>query len=281
MLQTITCMAVQKGHAQHKSRSLAVAGRKLNALQRGFSLVEIALVLVIAGLALGAGISLLGSQLENKKVSDTQNRIKEASEAIIAFAMVNGRLPCPAAPPATVTAVNRGLSAPLNPPIGTCTNFDGFVPARTLGLSEQGVNGNSEGITQDAWSFGLRYRVSNYFDTPGNYYPLTKADGMKGNPSFIPLIDTLKICSSATGIALPDCGTATKLASAAFVVWSTGNNGGAGSGADEAKNLDTDVLYVFHERRAATGSGGEFDDILQWRTIGSIVSNMSKAGVLP
>ncbi len=272
-----------------------------NGRQRGFSLIEIALVLVIVGLALGGIISAIGPQLENKKVSDTQDRIKQASDAIMAFAMVNHRLPCPAALPASVLAAQRGFSNPVNPGTGLCTTFDGFVPARTLGLGEQGPPGPSEGIVQDAWTVGLRYRVAQIvYNGPGNLptlinctsncFPLTQADGIKNayyNPgpplvvSPIPPAGQLQICNSSTAITPPTCGGAATLATAAFVVWSTGRNGGIGGGADEAKNLDPDVIYVLHERRDANGAGGEFDDILQWQTTNSVVSNMIKAGVLP
>ena len=84
--------------------------------QRGFSLIEIALVLVIAGLALGAGLAALGPQLINKRFSDTQRQLQDASEAIVAFAMVNRRLPCPA------TLTSNGLES-------FCTNAGGGVVA--------------------------------------------------------------------------------------------------------------------------------------------------------
>lgn len=255
----------------------ALAGER----QRGFSLLEIALVLVIVGLALGGIISALGPQLENKKVSDTQARIKEASDAIMAFAMVNRRLPCPAALPTSVPAAQRGFSNPPNPSTGLCNTFDGFVPARTLGLGGQGPSGSSEGIVQDAWTFGLRYRVSSFFSVSTGSYPLTEPDGIKNDPASVPFLGQLQICNSSSSITPPTCGGAATLATAAFVVWSTGRNGTVASGADEAKNLDADVIYVSHERRDAGGAGGEFDDILEWKTTNDVVSNMTKAGVLP
>lgn len=248
--------------------------------QRGFSLIEIALVLVIVGLALGGIMAALGPQLENKKISDTQARIKEASDAIIAFAMVNGRLPCPASRPSITPVATRGQSAPTSPANGLCTSFDGYVPARTLGLAEQGVSGDSEGVVQDAWGFGLRYRVSDHLSA-GNY-PLTQADGIKNaDAATRAALNKLIICDSSNAITPPTCGGAANLANAALTVWSTGPNAAGVGGADEAKNLDADVIYVHHERRAATGLNGEYDDILSWQTVNTLVSNMTKAGVLP
>jgi prepilin-type N-terminal cleavage/methylation domain-containing protein len=269
--------------------------------QHGFSLIEIALVLVIVGLALGGIMAAFGPQLERKQISDTQERMKQASDAILAFAMVNGRLPCPAALPTGVPAAQRGFSDPQNPVNGACTNFDGFVPSRTLGLDGQGVSGASEGIVQDAWTGGLRYRISatSYsgggnapvsVNCAGGCFPLTQFDGIRnayyanGNPAPVapttPPAGLLQICTTATNVTVPPCGGAAILANAAFVVWSTGRNGVAGGGADENKNLDADVIYVVHERRDANGAGGEFDDLLLWQTTNSLVSSMTRSGVL-
>lgn len=287
--------------------------------QRGFSLIEIALVLVIVGLALGGIMSALGPQLENKKVSDTQARIKEASDAIVAFAMVNGRLPCPAALPSTVVAANRGFADPANPARGLCTNFEGFVPARTLGLGEQGVGGVSEGLIQDAWGFGLRYRVARVvysltgnqpvpFDCSGgaanDCFPLTQANGIRNayyTPAVaaappvaaaaavvtpIPAAGQLQICNTSTGITPANCSAAAPaLAQAVYIVWSTGRSGSISQGVDEDANLiigiPNDVTYVSHERRDAGGLGGAFDDILFWMPANTLTGNMIRAGVLP
>ncbi|MDI1238576.1 MAG: type II secretion system protein [Polaromonas sp.] len=264
-----------KTYTCHASFSRTAVG----AHQRGFSLIEIALVLVIVGLALGGIAAALGPQLENKKISDTQNRIKEASDAIMAFAMVNGRLPCPAAPPAGVAAANRGTSDPANPGRGLCVTFEGFVPARTLGLGEQGVGGASEGLIQDAWGFGLRYRVARVVYTgagnqpapvdcsgpPANScFPLTQANGIRnayytpavvGPPAVaavvtpIPAAGQLQICNTSLGIAPAACsGPATTLAQAVFIVWSTGrngsDNGAAVGGTTGTRGADEDANLV-------------------------------------
>ena len=311
MLQTIKRMAVQKGHAQPNNRSLAFAERRLNALQHGFSLVEIAVVLLIAGLALGAGVSMLGSQLENKKLNDTQARIKEANDAIMAFAAVNRRLPCPA------TLVSAGLESvtPGAPGVrGQCTNpNDGFVPARTLGLTGQGLNG----LLLDSWTFPIRYAVSvvAYTGTGNapvgapptgidcqspnpNCFPLTQLDGIRNafyaNGSAItplpaqlvmvpPPAGQLHICDTSVGIAATTCGTAITLATPAFLLWSTGRNGLNATAADETANLNNNLVYVFHDRieRGNPPNLREFDDIFLWQSTNTVLSAMAKAGVLP
>lgn len=303
-----------------------IAGK---ARESGFSLVEIALVLVIVGLALGGLASALGPQLEVRKVNETQERMKKASDAILAFAMVNRRLPCPA------SAASLGqeqwctnalgfcglvITSPAAAPAhGRCANpNNGFVPARLLGLGEQGPDGR----VQDAWSASLRYAVAQVpYNGTANYdalgcalggpttcYPLTQAGGLRNayydnataprvlenpppsNPLPTPAspsldaLAALRVCISSTGTTLTTCGpAANQLATAAFLVWSTARNGAqaGGWGADEAENMDADVVYVSHPRSEVGAPNGIFDDIFQWHTTNDVVNSMSRGGALP
>ena len=261
--------------------------------QRGFSLIEIALVLVIIGLALGGIVAALGPQLDNKKVRDTQERIKLATEAITAFAIVNRRLPCPASAASNGDEVVIGV-------LGQCANFNnGFVPARTLGLDERGANGTM----QDAWGFGIRYSVTRVtytgagnapvsFNCGATCYPFTQLDGIK-NAYYLngaatppqPVVAQLQqVCASATGITATTCGVAPAnlVVQPAFLVWSTARNGAelpAGAGADEAANLDGNTVYVIHPRTEPTATNGAFDDILQWQTVATVFLNFTNLGV--
>lgn len=261
---------------------------------RGFSLIEIALVLVIIGLALGGIVAALGPQLDNKNVRDTQERIKQASEAIMAFAIANRRLPCPASAASNGDEVVIGV-------LGQCANFnDGFVPARTLGLSERGTNG----VMQDAWGFGIRYSVTQVTYTgTGNApvsipcgatcYPFTQLDGIKNayylngtaSPPQPAVANLQQVCASSTGITATTCGAASAnlVVQPAFLVWSTARNGAelpGGGGADEAANLDGNTVYVMHPRTEPTATNGAFDDILHWQTVATVFLNFTNMGVL-
>jgi prepilin-type N-terminal cleavage/methylation domain-containing protein len=60
---------------------------------KGFTLIEIAIVLVIIGLLAGGGVSLMGVLSERKTRSETLEYLDGAMAALINFAKINGRLP--------------------------------------------------------------------------------------------------------------------------------------------------------------------------------------------
>jgi prepilin-type N-terminal cleavage/methylation domain-containing protein len=100
---------------------------------RGFTLTELAVVFLIVGLLMGGAIMTLSAQMEQRTYEETQRRLQAARDALLAFALVNGRLPCPAAPNA------NGDESPAG---GACTNwYNGFLPARTLGFQPTDAQG--------------------------------------------------------------------------------------------------------------------------------------------
>ncbi|MES2385212.1 MAG: type II secretion system protein [Pseudomonadota bacterium] len=111
---------------------------------RGFSLVEMAIVLIIVGLALGAGLSALSGQIEQKKINETQKVLEEARDALMGFAIVNGRLPRPA-----TVAANTGVEIANCASEAACT---GLIPWSTLGVTKL-----------DGWGKIIRYSVTPAF----------------------------------------------------------------------------------------------------------------------
>ena len=59
----------------------------------GFTLIELAIILMFIGLFLGAGSSLLGMLTEREKVSENKEIIASAVEAIKGYVLKNGKLP--------------------------------------------------------------------------------------------------------------------------------------------------------------------------------------------
>lgn len=280
--------------------------------QRGFSLIEIALVLVIAGLALGAGLAALGPQLQQRKYAETQRLLAEANDAIAAFVLVNRRLPCPA------TAASAGLEsfctnagpgpcgAAVTPPTaalgfgrGRCvaTSNTGFVPAATLGLPGQ----RPDGLVVDSWAAPLRYVVPATQNTttnngavtpncavpPNACFPYTQTDGFRnayynatGTQTSTPASDIF-VCSTATGISGTDCNVAPQRANPVFVVYSYGLNlNNPTAGIDETANTNADRVFVLHEKAEPGTANGAFDDLFSWTTIAQLTAKMSDGGVL-
>ncbi|MBK9351345.1 MAG: type II secretion system protein [Sulfuritalea sp.] len=52
----------------------------------GFTLVEMAIVLLIVALAIGGGLSVFSAQVEVQKVKETQSALEDAKEALIGYA---------------------------------------------------------------------------------------------------------------------------------------------------------------------------------------------------
>jgi prepilin-type N-terminal cleavage/methylation domain-containing protein len=60
---------------------------------KGFTLIEIAIVMVIIGILAGGGVSLMGILSERKIRNETLDYLNEAETSLINFAKINGRLP--------------------------------------------------------------------------------------------------------------------------------------------------------------------------------------------
>ena len=63
---------------------------------KGFTLLEMAMVLAIIGLVFGAVMSATTVLLKSSKISATQSKEATIKAAIISFIAINNRLPCPA-----------------------------------------------------------------------------------------------------------------------------------------------------------------------------------------
>ena len=248
---------------------------------RGFTLVELAVVLAIVGLLLGSLMYTLSAQSEQRSIDETRRRLDQARELLLGFAIAKGRLPCPA------TSGSLGDEAAT---AGVCTAYyGGFLPARALGYQQL----DASGYAVDAWGNRLRYAVAQLVTgcsgTPANPHFVVaanlKANGLTCQPN------DLLVCKSSTGITGTTCGTAfgtsgenqvTTADLIVAVVFSTGKNGAAGGvSADELANLNGDRIFVHHTPTTAEATGGEFDDQLVWLSVGELYGKLVSAGVLP
>ena len=124
--------------------------------QSGFTLIEIAIVLVIGGLLLSAILGVVSAQRTNVGIIATKTKGEAIVTALISFVSRNHRLPCPAVANVVPADPGYGIEAP-NP--GSCdgtvnfggvpnTVFRGIVPWMSLGLSDvQGLDGYERRFT--------------------------------------------------------------------------------------------------------------------------------------
>ena len=251
---------------------------------QGFSLIELAVVLSIVGLLLGAVMFTLAAQVEQRNRGDTQRGLENAKELLLAFAIVNGRLPCP--------AWASGDESPAGG--GICTNpYNGFLPGRAIGFAPV----DASGYALDAWNNRIRYAVA--FADPINSQtpricrpvndttpPVTphftqrdnlKANGLDCSPS------DLVVCSQSQAGATCAAGqSVTNLNTVAAIVFSTGKNGRQGAaGANETENDGADAVFVYRTPDSSSAAGGEYDDMTAWIPVGLLYGRLIAAGVLP
>lgn len=246
--------------------------------QRGFTLTEMAVVFVIVGFLLASALYTLSAQMEQRNFDETRRRVEAAKELLLAFAIVNGRLPCPG----TAT----GDEAPAGG--GNCTSpWGGFLPGRAIGFQIVDANG----FALDAWNNRIRYAVSS------NTVALVGCAGTSTQPHFTSTANLkangitcqpgdLVVCSRSPATVTAntcDAGTSvTNQNTVVAVVFSTGKNGATGgTGLNEARNLDNNRLFVSRTPDPSTATGGEFDDQMAWIAVGELYGRLIAAGVLP
>lgn len=244
----------------------------------GFTLVEMAVVLVIVGLLLGGIMTPLSAQMDQRRISETQKALEEINQALIGFAIVNGRLPCPA-PAATPTgAAGAGLE-PAPPLADGCANNAGVLPWATLGVNET-----------DAWGRRYTYKVTQIFTRT---IPQTAQLGCIATPQYA----AFALCTQGDmTIKTAAVGGNTVSSTIPAVVISHGKNGNgaftsqgvpqlpAGADADEInnqltpQNVGTGTVGATFVSKTSTAT---FDDLVIWLSPNILFNRMVAAGKLP
>jgi prepilin-type N-terminal cleavage/methylation domain-containing protein len=243
---------------------------------RGFTLTELAVVFAIISLLLAAGLFTLSAQADQRNFDETRRRLEAARELLLGFAIVNGRLPCPA------TGASAGAEAITTPPNCDAT-YGGFLPAQAIGFQVV----DTAGFAVDAWGNRLRYAIASTAPTcsaaPTTPH-FTNAANLRANGITCQPND-LVVCQSATGITATTCGAAapvTNQTTLAAIVLAPGKNGALGTaGIDEAANTNGDRVFVWHTPSPVGAPNGEFDDQITWITVGELYGKLISASVLP
>ena len=251
---------------------------------RGFTLTEIALVLAVVGFLLGGLMYTLLAQVDQRSSYETQLRLEAGRELVLAFAMVNGRLPCPARADSGGDEI-RNPAGECKDPKGAENYYAGLLPARVLGFQPLDAQGNAV----DAWGNPIRYAVAKTVSGCSGASTLphfTHAANLKANGMTCQPADLL-VCKSAAGITASSCGASSNVLTnqnvVVALVWSGGKSfSSAPSGSpDENANLNGDAVFVSRPPSPAGGAGGAFDDMLVWIPASIVYSRLIVAGALP
>lgn len=128
---------------------------------RGFTLVELLMVLFVVGLLLGGLLVPLSTKLEQERRDQTAQSLTEIKELLLGYAVINGRLPCPDCPDGTTGTCNAVAAANRNDGI---SDWGGTVGARTCQTDVGNLPWTElQSPRFDAWGRHFTYRVSPSF----------------------------------------------------------------------------------------------------------------------
>ncbi len=216
---------------------------------QGFTLVEMAVVLVIVGLLVAAFLAPLSAQRDLRDYTETKARIGQMREALYGYAIINGKLPCPTTTANPADNVNSGHGDAACP----LTAGAGVIPWKDLGVSETDAWGTPRSGVTDPWAGYWVYRVDPAFTT------------------------TFSLTTSATGnidVKKAD-GTSLTIAAerAVAVICTTGKNRVA-----EGENATYETANPVYQDDVFTPT---FDDVCIWITRPSLFNRMVVGGQLP
>lgn len=233
--------------------------------QRGFTLIELAIVLVIMTILIGGLAVPLSAQIQARRIAETKQTLNEAREAIFGYAMAHSASNGTGAPYLPCPNVNGdGLEGPRD--AGRCLNTEGFFPWAALGTA-----------AQDAWGNRLRYAVTEEF--ANSVTGFQNAD-----------LGDRQVCTTSTNADSDDCGALGNVAAnVPIVILSHGPNGwgarnlngntlAAPSSNTERENTNSD--HVDQEFVSRTPSD-DFDDLVTWISADQLRGRICPAGGCP
>ncbi|MGC9101736.1 MAG: type II secretion system protein [Desulfurella sp.] len=184
-------------------------------MKKGFTLIELAIVLVIIGLLIGVGVSLLPGLIAQQKYTQNQSLINQNYNTLIGYIMANGKLPM-ASSNTNGIASNQNIGYLPYTTIGGLqkdaygNTFYYALNTRTLNISINGANPTSMNLanTSSIQNFCAVLYALNYYYAQNP--TLSSSDVRTINaPNATPIMDAFVIISSGANNKLDSPNTIT------------------------------------------------------------------------
>lgn len=231
---------------------------RLEKTKSGFTLIEMSIVLIVISLILAGVLKTVSIQRQQLKRDETRQQLETIKEALIGFALTNGRLPCP-------DTGTDGIENPPNPANGIdCDANEGWLPHVDIGI------GNI-----DVWGNRFIYRVTGTTAAPINSFTDDPA---------APAVSSFGVADDGDISVDDEAGNGIARDVPAIII-SFGENGsrqiacGAGISAREQVNCDADTTYV--DSFYSDVVGQEYDDLVIWIPLTILKARMIEAALLP
>jgi type II secretory pathway pseudopilin PulG len=240
---------------------------------KAFSLIEVAIAIVLVGIVTFPLISITTGFLERAKIEKTNKSIFVIKEALVSYFLMNKALPCPADPTLNPNKPSYGSSQSCSSINGTVI---GSLPADALGLSRDFI--------LDGYGRKFTYAVPSFLTTSGNvrFYKDRTTKTIIPDDGTLPLSSDKQITLNSSG--------GTLIASDVFFIINSHGKDGVGAYLENGSrlkttNINTSVAsgmvaygspsFTLFSKNDPTG-----DDVLQYGSFKSISSLLQDYGYI-
>lgn len=243
-------------------------------MERGYSLLELSVVLTILAVFAGGVATFLSSDQKGRNIAFTNERLSEIEESLKRYYVKNGYIPCPASRTLAESSASFGTSTDCAaaatagvadiPAVSAQPEDEiriGMVPFRELGLSPR--------YAYDAWNNRIGYIVVKNLATSADLYAEFITTSNNG---------IIQVIDSVGGDSLIPSDTSTYVA---YVLYSAGSDnrgaynqtgvvGLACGGTADSENCDGDDVFIDVNVNETTTAASYFNDFVRWATNDSL-----------